>query len=741
MPHLFNRFFPSTRFRSTLRTRLGALTLVGLVGFSVNLSAGPMSVMAAPAASVRIQNPLSNQTYSGVMNVQASATNPHRVSYAIDGGTERPLSYDAGAMAWTGSFDTRTLVDGAHNLDVVNHGADGTTTADRAWSIRVRNAAAPPIAIANPLSNQHFAGAIQIQARGTGFESVAYTVDGGMAVPMSYQATAQLWSAALNSTQVSSGSHNVDVVGTTSTGGVSTDRAWSVVFAALPSSTPQPTPVRQSSPTPSPTLQASPPRPTSQVTLTPVPIVADPPSIVIQNPLSNGTYAGSVVVQASATNARRVSYDIDGGPGTTMTRDPATGLWSAALDSRTLTNGRHNVTVSATDGSNRPVPDRAWNVEFVNSVVATPVSSSAYVFGLIGDDTNPATLSTELAAGVRAKIVRLSWKDYLPDQSSTNATYISAKRAQLAQLRQAGLGVILDLGLQDTPSWVHQNFPDSYYVNQYGERYGDPAQPDQGDANLVFNPAIRLAAADYLGRVFADLGTDFQAVRLGGGRWGELTYPPASYNGRANTYWAFDTNAQRLSPVPAWRPGQAQPNSEARAFANAYMDSLVDYQNWQVATVRRAYTGSLMMLYPSWGIRPGELDAAVAGSLSGSSSAEINGEVQRGFDVARQIHALSDPGVVVTTTWLDADASQDAGADPRYWSPIKYLSSLAGAHPASLRKFGENTGQGTTASLGLAAAQMQRFNLMGMAWFTESELLGGRYATLADYAAVVGSAL
>ena len=81
------------------------------------------------------------------------------------------------------------------------------------------------------------------------------------------------------------------------------------------------------------------------------------------------------------------------------------------------------------------------------------------LFGLIGDDTSPTTLANEYAAGVRAKVVRLSWKDYLPEEATPSASYISAKRAQLAQLRDAGMGVLLDLGLQDTPSWLHRTTP------------------------------------------------------------------------------------------------------------------------------------------------------------------------------------------------------------------------------------------------------------------------------------------
>jgi hypothetical protein len=93
----------------------------------------------------------------------------------------------------------------------------------------------------------------------------------------------------------------------------------------------------------------------------------------------------------------------------------------------------------------------------------------------------------------------------------------------------------------------------------------------------------------------------------------------------------------------------------------------------------------------------------------------------------------------VTTTWLDADASGDNGSDPQRWSQVKYLASLAQAHPLRPRLYGENTGEGQRAELELSAAQVHRYGLLGMAWYREEELLSGDYATLDDYRDVFAS--
>ncbi len=368
---------------------------------------------------------------------------------------------------------------------------------------------------------------------------------------------------------------------------------------------------------------------------------------------------------------------------------------------------------------------------------AVPSAAPQYLWGLIGQTGEQ--LDAQYAAGIRAQVVRVSWRDYFPREGEANGVYVGQKRAELDRLRQTGFAIIIDVGLQDTPDWLHQNYADSYYLNQYGERYSGAGLVDSGDANLVFNAALRVAAARYIAAIFTDLGTDFASVRLGGGHWGELTYPSAKAGQRTNCYWAFDRQALANSPTPDWRPGEPSPNGEAARFLNWYLDSLAEFQNWQIATIRRSYSGSLMILYPGWGIRPGQFAEAAAANLSGTTPAEINGETQVGTDHARQVAAMSDPNVILVTTWLDAPFGSDDSGDPREWRPVKYLASLATGHPQKPLLYGENTGQGDRAALQFSAAQMRRFGLLGMAWCRADELLSGRYATLEDYRSVIAA--
>lgn len=370
------------------------------------------------------------------------------------------------------------------------------------------------------------------------------------------------------------------------------------------------------------------------------------------------------------------------------------------------------------------------------TVTPTPTpGTTPRLWGLINDDG--LHLEEEWDAGIRAKVVSLSWRDYMPAESLVNTEYVNRKLGEFAALRRHGFQLILSTGLHDVPAWVHTNYQNTRYVNQFGVAYNLEGMWDLGEANAVFNPRVRGLMETYMSRVFADFGGNLYAVRLGGGRYGELTFPPAKYGDTNNAYWAFDANAAAQSPTPGWLPGQPSPNGEAVKFLDWYLGALTDYQNWQIRTVRQYYAGRLMILYPSWGIRPGQVDAAVKVNLNGTTSAEINGEVQRGFDFARQVAALNDPLAVVTTTWLDADGSGDGGTDQRYWSPVKYLASLAKSHRLGLALYGENTGHGSTNQMQLSADQMSRFGLLGLAWFNERELFSGKYATLADYERII----
>ena len=339
------------------------------------------------------------------------------------------------------------------------------------------------------------------------------------------------------------------------------------------------------------------------------------------------------------------------------------------------------------------------------------------------------------AAGTQLVCVEVCWSQYEPREGATDEHYVAAVKAKLSAFRQAGMGIVLDLGVQYPPAWVREA-PDARYVNQYGAAYVGH-EPGSNGTNAVFSAAARQRQARYVKQLAKDLGTQWVAVRLGGGFYGELCYPLHKYQGQTNCYWAFDELAQgkkeglakglEKCPVPGWKPGEPSPAHEnAAKFAEWYLQCLQNYHDWQITTARDAgFAGKLAMLYPSWGIRPGQLAAAVTADLGGTTPAEKNGEVQRGYDFARFVAGIHDQNVIVYSTWLDSDPKfgDDQAKDQTAWSPAHYLAELAHQHQPPLEAWGENTGNGDVAAIKLCFQRARKFELHGLFWAFEKDLL------------------
>lgn len=285
--------------------------------------------------------------------------------------------------------------------------------------------------------------------------------------------------------------------------------------------------------------------------------------------------------------------------------------------------------------------------------------------GIIGNYSDTELEQLRSIAGAGELLVELEWRRAEPTRGVWDLDYLAEVADRIDVLRRAGWRIALNAGVHEAPGWLLA-LPGARYVDQHGQAYTDSDEP-----NLLFGTHLRYMAVRYLTKVFDQLGTDFTIVRVGGGHWGELTYPsrldPATGRIR-NLYYAYDDNADG-NPVPTWTPGDPSPNGEAHQFLSWYLNSLAYYQNWQIHALRKAgFGGTAAVLYPSYGMRPGDFEAAVATDLAGTSSAEINGEVQRGYDAKRQVNALNDPYVAVYGTWADNPQT------------LAWLAQLAGAH-------------------------------------------------------------
>jgi len=329
------------------------------------------------------------------------------------------------------------------------------------------------------------------------------------------------------------------------------------------------------------------------------------------------------------------------------------------------------------------------------------------------------SMSDLYARGVRVVDLSMSWSEAEPHKHRWDEAYFAQKRLELQRLRGTGFQVVLDYGLFHAPRWMLER-RGGRFVNQFGEVYRGSDEPE-----LVWARAGSLRESRrYTAKVFDELGTDFVAVRVGGGHWGELTYPGVfGADGRLeNDYWAFDERALAEDPVPAWRPCEPSPHGQAKRFLNWYLDSLTRYQNRQIAWVRQGgFDGTVAVLYASWGLRVGDLRDAVKTNLCGTSSPEVNGEVQRGFDHARHIAGLRDPKVAIWGTWAEQDGT------------ISWLAALADA--AGLQIMGENAGSNDLTAMATSIDVARRYHLSLFMWVRAEEAFCScnGYATVADY--------
>ena len=173
-------------------------------------------------------------------------------------------------------------------------------------------------------------------------------------------------------------------------------------------------------------------------------------------------------------------------------------------------------------------------------------------------------------------------------------------------------------------------------------------------------------------------------------------------------------------------------------FLDWYLDALAGYGRWQLEACRRYFGPDprLLVLLPSWGIRPGEVEEAAAGGLSGESRGERRDSVTQGVDWERQLPLLAEiDGVAVCTTWLDPP---DQGQDDAFRCPAAFLAPRA--QRLGLGIWGENTGNNNAEEMRRCADRVRELGLEGLFWMDARDLGTSGHASLADYSRVIGAA-
>lgn len=357
------------------------------------------------------------------------------------------------------------------------------------------------------------------------------------------------------------------------------------------------------------------------------------------------------------------------------------------------------------------------------------------VLGIL--QAEPEQFADLRATGLTSVSVNVPWDRLEPARGEVDARFVDGVRRHLDRARSAGLDVALIPGTQYPPGWVFAAGVDGgRFVDQHGTPWHGAVGDDVADA--VFDEQVREAHGQHLhrlGTLFADHAPE--VVRVGGLARGELHYPFADHERAPGTLWAYGAAARRRSPVPGLRPGDGSEGDTA-ALVDWYLQSLADFGRWELEVVREAFGPgpTALVLQPSWGLRPGDVEEAVASGLDGGSRAERRGTLTEGLDWHRQLVAFADvPGAAVCTTWLD---TPDQGDDPGSTSPGRYLAGLAAG--TGLPVWGENTGGNDVADLARCVDLVDELGLGGLFWMGAADLGRAGNAGLDDLGSVLARA-
>ena len=299
----------------------------------------------------------------------------------------------------------------------------------------------------------------------------------------------------------------------------------------------------------------------------------------------------------------------------------------------------------------------------------------------------------EASAGVDTVTIAVGWNEAEPSESTFSTSYLLGMKNEIEAAKAAGLGVVLDPGLQYPPDWVFSLPGGTRFVNQYGDVFTGTEASGNNVANAVTDIAVRNAESTYLAWLGQQIpGSSLVAIRQGGGPLGELRYPDAVYDGHTNSFWAYDASTQAVSPVPGWVPGSGT-TTQATSFLQSYDAALDGYGAWLNGQMEADFGTEELVMLPGWGERPG----GAASEISSLLTLDMD-EFNQGLDWSDLLSSLPDPGhSVAYTTYLDAPTVQPP--TPQLEDPADYLATLVASTP--IRLGGENTGDGSIADMDL----------------------------------------
>jgi hypothetical protein len=414
---------------------------------------------------------------------------------------------------------------------------------------------------------------------------------------------------------------------------------------------------------------------------------------------------------------------------------------------------------------------------------AASADKSGLAFGVLGAHCTAERVTALHEAGVSYVEFGIDWSQFEPQAGQFDQGYKRTVKRAIRTCRDAGVGVVLTLGLHSAPPWVAE-LPAGSYVDQ------DAGRGSEYTPNVVFSAAVRRAVTDYLTELKRLVGLNsLAAIRVGTGTNGELGYPQSNTS-TANPFWAFDEAAQNgqgladgasVSPMPGWTPGLRTWNGrqitsdDVRQWFIWYSDSVADAVVWVVRELRDlGYTRDIHLPLAGRGALPGDVNKAIGAYLDGT--ADRDGSLEGGLFYPEQLqgiaHSLAqtekpgwgrvsadsasvDDSTAVHARELDppqdtcrpGDADRDLLNDPAVvkWSSFRW--TVANARHAGLGVIGENPGPpnapGTGGNEDTDSSQEQLVHApryaqgCGMTllmWAFEDDLFGNGQSLLDGYA-------
>ena len=298
---------------------------------------GSGSNPGANGLSVSITSPTSGATVSGTVSVTAIASGSSAISsvqFQVDGSN---MGAAVTSAPYSSSLNTKTLSAGKHSLTAVATDAANNKATSPGISITVNNSSGtnpPTVSITSPASGASVSGTITVTANASssvGIASVQFEVD---EANFGAADTTSPYSASLNTTTLSNGSHTLAAVATDKSNNKGTSARVSITV----SNNSQPT----------------------------------HPAVSITSPTAGATESGTITVTANASDAsgiKNVQFLVDGSNlGSAVSAPPYSQSWNTTA----VADGPHTVSAVATSNSPSETTGAATVTLIVQNGSTTP---------------------------------------------------------------------------------------------------------------------------------------------------------------------------------------------------------------------------------------------------------------------------------------------------------------------------------------------------------------------------------